>query len=85
MSSSHPATRAVPLSCSGPCDSSGMTAKLTQHDIAKLISDSVAASLRQALELGCTVDQVPAIAKAIGGNAGMVVWIEALERGVADE
>lgn len=58
---------------------------LTAREISKLIADSVAASLRQALELGCTAAEVPAIAKAIGGNAGMAVYLEALERGIAAE
>lgn len=78
------ATPAVPERLRELGESVFMT-KLTQFDIAKIIADGVAASLRQALDLGCTADQVPSIAKAIGGNAGMVVWIEAVERGVADE
>ena len=65
-----------------PAESSGMP--LTQHDIARLISESVAASLRMALDAGRPVD-VAAVAKAIGGNAAMVVYLEIQERGVADE
>lgn len=59
--------------------------KLTRNEIAKMIADSVTASLRQAIQHGCTQEQVPIIAGAIGGNAGMVIWMEVLERGVADE
>lgn len=74
--------RVRPRPSEPPCMQPG---KLTQFDIARIISDSVAASLKMALAMGCTADQVPAIAKAIGGNAGMAVWMEAVERGVADE
>lgn len=55
---------------------------LTARDLAKLIADSVQASPPQALTLGCIAADVPAIAKAIGGNAGMAVYLEILERGV---
>lgn len=79
------ATRAMPQRRPLTFEPTGMNAKLTAADIAKLIADSVEASLRQAIQLGCTADQAPAIAKAIGGNAGMVVYLEALERGIEAE
>jgi hypothetical protein len=55
---------------------------LTARDLARLIADSVQASLAQALTLGCTAADVPAIAKAVGGNAGMAIYLEILERGI---
>lgn len=78
------ATRAVTDIAPALAEYLGMP-KLNQFDIAKIIAESVAASLSQAIALGCTQDQVPNIAKAIGGNAGMALYIELLERGVADE
>lgn len=62
-----------------------MQTPLTQFEIAKMITESVTASLAQAIARGCGADEVASIAKAIGGNAGMVVYMEVLERGVAAE
>lgn len=55
---------------------------LTARDIARLITDSVQASLAQAIAHGCSAADVPAIARAIGGNAGMAIYLEILERGI---
>jgi hypothetical protein len=59
---------------------------LTAKDIARLISESVAASLAIALEQGaCDTANLASIAKAIGGNAAAVLHLELSERGLADE
>lgn len=61
------------------------TTPLTQFEISGLIARSVEASLRMALQHGCTPDQAGDVAKAIGGNAGMALYLEICERGVAAE
>lgn len=58
---------------------------LTQFDIAAIITASVEASLRIALEQGVGPEQVGVVAKAIGGNAGMALYLEIQERGVERE
>ncbi len=78
-------TPAGPDSVAVPAGSPGMTNPLTQHDIAALITASVEASLRMALAQGLPADQAGAVAKAIGGNAAMVVYLEIQERGVVKE
>lgn len=60
-----------------------MTDPLTARDIARLITDSVQASLSQAMAHGCTATDAPGVAKAIGGNAGMAVYLQILERGIS--
>lgn len=61
------------------------TTPLTQYEIASLIAASVEASLRMALQHGCTPDQAGDVAKAIGGNAGAALYMEIQERGVVRE
>ncbi len=58
---------------------------VTAKEIAQIIAASAAASIRIALEQGCTADQVEAVAKAIGGNAGMTVYLELQDRGFVRE
>lgn len=56
---------------------------LTAKDLARMIADAVAASLRVAHEQGVlTPDNHAAIARAAGNNAAALIQLEIAERGI---